>query len=276
MISSTVLALREGLEAALIVGILIGVLKKMELNHLRPLIWAGVLSAALVSLVVAVILGWLGAEFVGRGEMIFEGVMLLSAALLLTWMILWMRAHSTAVRLKLEDRLHRTAAQKNRLALFLAAFTAVLREGVELAIFLLAVRFATSPLQTALGSALGLSIAVLLGWMLLASTRRLNLGAFFKVTNIILLLFAAGMVARGVHEFNEAGLIPTVVERVYNINPYLPEGSTLGQLLSTLLGYSGSPSLTVMIAYILSLFGLGLAVIPRRRMAAAPIETGHS
>ncbi len=276
MISSTVLALREGLEAALIVGILIGVLKKMELNHLRPLIWAGVLSAALVSLVVAVILGWLGAEFVGRGEMIFEGVMLLSAALLLTWMILWMRAHSTAVRLKLEDRLHRTAAQKNRLALFLAAFTAVLREGVELAIFLLAVRFATSPLQTALGSALGLSIAVLLGWMLFTSTRRLNLGAFFKVTNIILLLFAAGMVARGVHEFNEAGLIPTVVERVYNINPYLPEGSTLGQLLSTLLGYSGSPSLTVMIAYILSLFGLGLAVIPRRRMAAAPIETGHS
>ena len=275
MITSTVLALREGLEAALIVGILIGVLKKLELNHLRPLVWAGVISAALISVIVAVILGWLGAEFVGRGEMIFEGVMLLSAALLLTWMILWMRGHSALVRFKLEERLRRTAAKKNRLAFFLAAFTAVLREGVELAIFLLAVRFATSPLQTALGSALGLAIAVLLGWLLLASTHRLNIGAFFKVTNILLLLFAAGMIARGVNELNEAGWIPTIVERVYNLNAFLPDSSTVGQLLSTLFGYSASPSFTVMVAYIIYLLGLGLALLPRRRMAAAPLETGQ-
>jgi high-affinity iron transporter len=91
---------------------------------------------------------------------------------------------------------------------------------------------------------------VALGWLLFTSTRRLPLGRFFQVTNILLIFFAAGLVAHGVHEFNEAGLIPSVIEHLYNINPVLDEKSVIGQLLTALFGYNGNPSLTESIAYV--------------------------
>lgn len=275
MISSIILALREGLEAALIVGILIGVLNKMALNRLRPVVWAGTLSAVLVSAVVAIILAMIGAEFEGTAEAVFEGIMMLSAALLLTWMIFWMKRQSSVLRQDLENNVRQSVLKNSRLALFLVAFTAVVREGIELAIFLLAVRLTTSPLQTILGGLIGLAIAIILGWLLFASTVKLNLSRFFMITNVLLLLFAAGLIAHGVHELNEAGWIPAVIEHVYDINWLLPEKSTGGLILTALLGYNGNPSLTEMILYIVYLVGLGLAVLPRRKMAATQVETGR-
>ncbi len=269
MISSLILALREGLEAALIVGILIGALKKMELNRLRGVVWAGVASAVLVSLAAASVLARLGAKFEGAAEQIFEGVMMLSAALLLTWMIFWMKRQSAALHRNLEASVRKSALGSSRWALFLIAFTAVGREGIELAIFLLAVRYATTPLQTLFGALIGLGLAVALGWLLFNATIRLNLAKFFQVSNIILLLFAAGLVAHGVHEFNEAGLIPPVIAHVYDINWLLPEKSTFGLILTALVGYNGNPSLTEMILYLIYLLGLGLAVAPWRRLMPA-------
>ena len=271
--SSIILALREGLEAALIVGILIGALKKMGLNRLRGIVWAGVASALLVSLAAAGVLVRLGAEFEGAAEQIFEGSMMLAAALLLTWMIFWMKRQSAAMRRNLEESVRKSALGSSRWALFLIAFTAVVREGIELAIFLLAVRYATTPLQTLLGALAGLGLAVSLGWLLFNATIRLNLAKFFQVSNIILLFFAAGLVAHGVHEFNEAGLIPPVIAHVYDINWLLPEKSTLGLMLTALVGYNGNPSLTEMILYLIYLLGLGLAVIPWRRLAPARAES---
>lgn len=276
MLSSAVLALREGLEAALIAGILISILKKMNLQRLQPVVWAGVASASAVSLVVALILGQLGAEFEGRGEQIFEGLMLLSAAVLLTWMIFWVRRHSSGMRMELEERIRATVENKGRLAVFFAAFTSVLREGVELAIYLLAIRFATSPIQTVLGALLGLVAAVSIGGLLIVSTHKFNLRVFFKLTNIVLLLFAAGMIARGVGELNEAGWIPSIVQQVYNLNAYLPQSSMLGQFFAALLGYSSGPSLTMLAAYLLYLFGLGAALLPKRHLTPVPVEVRRS
>lgn len=275
MISSLLLALREGLEAALIVGILLGVLNKMGLKGLRPLVWAGTASAVLVSLLVGAVLVNIGAEFEGQTEAIFEGVMMLSAALLLTWMIFWMKRQASALKQNLEEDVRQSVSNNNRLGLFLAAFTAVVREGIELAIFLLAVRLTSTPLQTTLGALIGLAAAVTLGWLLFATTVRLNLNRFFQVTNIVLLLFAAGLIAHGVHEFNEAGWIPAVIEHVYDINWLLPEKSTVGLMLTALLGYNGNPSLTEMILYLIYLIGLGLTILPRRKIAAAPVEAGR-
>ncbi len=275
MISSLILALREGLEAALVVGILIGALKKMELTRLKGVVWAGVASASLVSLAAAGILARLGAEFEGPAEQIFEGTMMLAAALLLTWMIFWMKRQAASLRKNLETNVRRSALSSNRWALFLVAFTAVLREGIELAIFLLAVRYTTTSLQTLFGALVGLALAIGFGWLLFTATIKLNLSRFFQVSNIILLLFAAGLVAHGVHEFNEAGLIPAVIEHVYDINWLLPEKSTFGAILSALLGYNGNPSLSEMILYLVYLFGLGLAVLPWKRINAVRIETGR-
>ena len=88
-----------------------------------------------------------------------------------------------------------------------------------------------------------------MGWILFATTRQLNLKAFFQVTSILLILFAAGLVAHGVHEFNEAGLIPPLIEQVWDINPILDENSTFGALLKALFGYNGNPSLSEVLAY---------------------------
>jgi high-affinity iron transporter len=99
------------------------------------------------------------------------------------------------------------------------------------------------------GALLGLGSAVLLGWGLFASTARLNLRRFFQVTGVLLILFSAGLVAHGVHEFNEAGLIPAVIEHVWDANPIMDENGALGSVLQTLFGYNGNPSLTEMLAY---------------------------
>ena len=154
--------------------------------------------------------------------------------------------------------------------MFLLAFTTVAREGIELALFLIAVRVASEPVSSLLGALAGLSLAVLLGYMLFTTTYRLNVQRFFQVINFLLLLFAAGLLAHGVHEFNEAGLIPAVIEHVYDINAILPEKSTVGSLLTALFGYNGNPSLTEMLTYLIFLTGLGIATLPKASSSSVP------
>ncbi|HEY4693644.1 MAG TPA: FTR1 family protein [Bellilinea sp.] len=271
MLSSLLLALREGLEAALIVGILLGAIQKMKAPHLRKWIWSGVAAAIALSIAAAFGLNVIGAKFEGRGEQIFEGIMMTLAALLLTWMIFWMYRQSRYLRQNLEAGVNRAAAKNNSgSALFLLAFTAVGREGIELALFLIAARVASEPLSALLGALAGLSLAVFLGYLLFATTFKLNLQRFFQVTNILLLLFAAGLLAHGVHEFNEAGVIPAVIEHVYDINSVLPEKSIGGLLLTALFGYNGNPSLTEMLTYIIFLTGLGIVTLPKTSSATVP------
>jgi len=271
MLSSLLLALREGLEAALIVGILLGAIQKMKAPHLGKWIWSGVAAAIALSIAAAFGLNAIGAKFEGLGEQIFEGIMMTLAALLLTWMIFWMYRQSRYLRQNLEAGVNRAAAKNNSgSALFLLAFTAVGREGIELALFLIAARVASEPLSALLGALAGLSLAVFLGYLLFATTFKLNLQRFFQVTNILLLLFAAGLLAHGVHEFNEAGVIPAVIEHVYDINSVLPEKSIGGLLLTALFGYNGNPSLTEMLTYIIFLTGLGIVTLPKTSSATVP------
>jgi len=108
-----------------------------------------------------------------------------------------------------------------------------------------------------------------LGYVLFASTYRLNLQRFFQITNILLLLFAAGLLAHGVHEFNEAGIIPGVIEPVYDINWLLSDKSPVGLMLTAMFGYNGNPSLTEMLTYLIGLFGLGFITLPKSRSTAA-------
>lgn len=275
MLSSLLIALREGLEAALIIGILLGTVRKINLPHLRRWIWGGVLTALVACVAAALALNALDAELEGAAEAIFEGIMMVLAALLLTWMIFWMHRQARFQRQNLEAGVNRAAAGTNsRGALFFLAFTAVGREGLELVLFLMAARVASEPVSALLGTLAGLSLAMLLGYLLFASTHRLNLRRFFQVTNILLLFFAAGLLAHGVHEFNEVGIIPGIIEHVYDINAILPEKSAVGQLLTALLGYNGNPSLTEMLTYIIFLTGLGIATLPKPR--AASIEVSGS
>jgi high-affinity iron transporter len=250
MLSSFLLALREGLEAALIIGIVLGALRKISRWDLRAVVWRGAALAAGVSLMVAVGLQLIGAEFEGRGEQLFEGTAMLTAAALLTWMIFWMQRQADSHGRELEAGVLKAAVKGGGWALFILAFLAVLREGLELALFLTAATFSSSALQTVSGTVTGLAAAALVGYLLFATTRRLSLKQFFRITNVLLILFAAGLFARSVHEFIEAGLVPVVVEHVWNLTPWLSDTSTLGQLAGALFGYSASPSLMEVGAYL--------------------------
>ncbi len=272
MFASFLLSLREGLEAALIIGIVLAALRKMGRSNLSFAVWQGVLVAIAASVLAGMALNWLGAEFEGRAEVIFEGTAMLVAAVLLTWMVVWMSRQSAGMQAELEAGVRKASAgEGNRWALFGLALLAIGREGFELVLFLTAVQMTANPLQAWLGAVLGLASAVALGWLFFASTKRLSLRQFFRVTNLLLVLFAAGLVAHGVHEFNEAGVIPAGIEHVWNVNPILDEKATVGQLLTALFGYNGNPSLTEILAYILYL--LGITVLWKRTSLAAVVKT---
>jgi len=271
MIASFLLSLREGIEAALIIGIVLGALRQMRRTEMVPSVWYGTLSALLVSLLGGIGLTAFGLSLEGPAEPIFEGVAMILAAGVLTWMIFWMSRQSRHIKGDLESGVHKAAFQGGKRGLFALAFLAVVREGIELALFLTAATFASGAQSTILGALLGLALAVFLGWGLFASSLRLNLRRFFQVTGFLLILFAAGLVAHGVHEFNEVGMIPAVIEHVWDINPILNENATLGSMLQALFGYNGNPSLTEVLAYLAYFAAMffGLRLSERRTGAAA-------
>jgi len=256
MLPGFLLALREGIEAALIVGIVLGVLKKMNRTEQASRVWLGVASAAGISVIGAIILNIIGARFEGAGEQVFEGLTMLAAASVLTWMIFWMQKQGRRIQSGLETEIKIALSRGQDWALFSVAFFAVLREGLELALFLTAANFSTpatgveAPILGWLGGILGLVAAVIMGWLLFDTTVKLNLRRFFQFTSILLIVFAAGLVGHAVHEFNELGWIPSVVEPLYDLNPVIPESNVFGQFLKALFGYNGNPSLTEAISYI--------------------------
>jgi high-affinity iron transporter len=249
MISAFLLALREGVEIALVIGIVLGALKKTNRQYLNVTVWSGAAAAAGIAGLTAIILVSIGASLEGRPEEIFEGVMMLLAAGVLTWMIFWMQRQSRYLKSELESGVQKATLGGGRAGLFSLAFLAVAREGLELALLLTASAMATNPLDTIFGMVVGLLAAAAIGVGIFAASIRLNLRLFFQVTSLLLVLFAAGLVAHGVHELNEAGLIPAVVEHVWDINHWVSEDSAPGSVLQTLFGYNGNPSLTELIAY---------------------------
>ena len=180
-------------------------------------------------------------------------------------MILWMKNHGGNLKNEIEEQTNLAAIGGGQKALFALAFLAVFREGIELALFLLAARLTSSPLQTLSGALLGLLVATILGWVLFTSTMKLSLRGFFSATNVLLIIFAAGLVGLGVHEFNEAGVIPPMIEHVWDINNILSDKSEMGLLLKALVGYNGNPSLTEVAAYVLYLATIIAAVLMKRQ-----------
>jgi high-affinity iron transporter len=188
-------------------------------------------------------------ELEGTTEQIFEGATLLLAAGVLTWMIFWMRRQSGKMRSELESKVNQAVNLSGAGALYFLAFISVLREGIELALYLTAASLTSTGVQTLLGTAIGLFTACLLGYLLYNTTLHLNLQRFFQVTAVILILFAAGLIAHSVAEFNQAGIIPGIISPIWNLNPLLNDHSLLGVIFSTLFGYHGTPSLTEAFSY---------------------------
>jgi high-affinity iron transporter len=250
MLAALLITLREGLEAALIVGIVLGMLRRLGRTERGKYVWAGVGVAVALSVLAGLALDRVGVAFEGRGEATFEGVAMLLASMVLTWMIFWMQREGRQVRSSLEASTQQAVSTDSAGMLFGLAFLAVVREGLETVLFLTAAAFSNTPGQIILGAVAGLVVATVLGWAIYASGRKLNVRTFFQLTGILLIFLAAGLLAHGVHELQEAALLPVWVEPLYDINTVLDEEGVVGSLLKALFGYNGNPSLLETAVYL--------------------------
>lgn len=259
MAASLLITLREGLEAALIIGIILAYLGRTGNRDKAGTVWLGALAAVVLSGLAGATIFLTAGSIEGRTEQLFEGTAMFTAVAVLTYMIFWMRKQAINIRAHLQAQVNTALLSGSRLALGLLAFVAVGREGIETALFMFAATKAASPFSATVGGLLGLGAAVILGYLLYRGTYRLNLRAFFNVTSILLLLFAAGLLAHGIHEFHEAAVIPTLIDHMWDINPILDEKSTLGSFLKALFGYNGNPSLVEVFAWVSYLVLVGWA-----------------
>ena len=246
---AALLTTREGLEASLIVGIVLAYLARTGNRDSFGVIWVGTAAAVAVSIASGAALFFTVGELEGRSEQIFEGTAMFSAVAVLTWMIFWMRKQAMNIKSELEARLAGALAAGSALGLAAVVFFAVLREGWETALFLFAISESSSPLSTGIGAVVGLVVSISLGIALYMGSRRLNLRQFFTVTGVLLIVFAAGLLAHGIHEFQEAGLLPLTVEHVWDTNAVVNEDGDVGRFLTALFGYNGNPSLLEVVAW---------------------------
>ncbi|MFA9397623.1 MAG: FTR1 family protein [Clostridiaceae bacterium] len=249
MVPSFLLILREGLEAALIIGIIFGYISKIERLDLRKHVYTGTILGVFFSIITAFIFNRFTSGFEGRNEQIFEGILMLFAVFILTSMIIWMKKQSKDIKNDLQKTINNAVNNKVYGLVFLA-FVSVYREGVEIVLFLEAIKNTDSPLNTAIGSILGIIVAIIIAIMIFKYTVRLDIGKFFKITGLMIIVIAAGLFAHGIHELQEAGIIPIIIEHIYNINGVVDENGNIGSILKAIFGYNGNPSLIEMLSYL--------------------------
>jgi high-affinity iron transporter len=261
--ASFVIALREGIEAALIVSIILAYLKQLGATDRSALVWWGTGIAVALSALVGAAIFAAGAEFEGRTAEIFEGVVTLAAVGVLTWMIFWMRRQGARIRSELQEKVD-TALVTGGLALAGLAFFAVLREGIETALFLFAAARGTAvegaetaPVAELVGAALGLALAIVLGVLLYRGGIRMNLRSFFRVTGWILIVVAAGLFAYSLHELQEAGWIPVLEAHAFDVSGSLPDDEGVGAILRGLVGYNADPTWLEVVGWLVYLVVIG-------------------
>jgi high-affinity iron transporter len=267
--------LREGLEASLIVGILLAYLSAIGRRDRARSVWAGVAAAVAGSVAAGAVLFFTASEFEGRAEQIFEGLTALTAVGVLTWMIFWMRRHAIDFKRNLQAKISVALASPRRTGLAAIAAVVVLREGIETSLFLFATVRQVGPGPGTIGGALGLLAAIALGLAIYKGGLRLNLSTFFTVTGAFLLIVAAGLAARGAHELIEARLIPPVVERLWSWHGLLADTRGPGAFLHQLFGYNSAPALSELMVWTTYLLIAGITFFRpvirlRRSTAAAP------
>jgi high-affinity iron transporter len=242
------ITLREGIEAALVVSIILAYLNAIGHRDRHYVVWAGTGLAVLTSLVAGAILYYtVGAisETSERTAEIIEGIGSLLAAGVLTWMIFWMRRQARHIKGELQEKVDVALASGSNLALGALAFFVVVREGLETVLFLFGTireEVVGSVALAYLGAALGLGVAILLGVLIYRGGIRLNLRTFFKVTGALILVVAAGLFAYGIHELQEVGWITFGTATAFDISDVLSDEEGLGALLRAMFGYNADPT----------------------------------
>lgn len=255
MLAPFLIMLREGLEAALIVGIIAGYLRQTGRGHWLPAVWIGIFLAVALSLFTGAAIQLLSTGFPQKAQELFEALIGLLAVAVLVGMVFWMRRVARSIRTELHASVDAALAGRDGAAwaLIFMVFLATAREGLESVFFLLAI-FQQSPSAAApVGALLGLLVAVAAGWAIYAGALRLDLRRFFRWTGVFILFVAAGLLAGSLRALHEAGLWNSLQQVVFDLGRVLPESSPFGTVLSGLLGYREAPTLGEVIVYIVFL-----------------------
>lgn len=270
MLANYLIGLREGLEASLVVSILVAYLVKTRRTDRLPDIWLGVGAAVVLSLGFGAVLTFTRSTMSFEAQEVFGGLMSILAVGLVTWMIFWMKRTARFLKAELEGKLA-DALSMGRVALIGIAFVSVAREGIETSLFVWSTTQATSGTRPFLGVTLGLFTAVALGYLLYKSAVRINLATFFKYTGIGLVVVAAGVLAYGFHDLQEAGWIPGLNSTVFDISAQVPLSSWYGTLLKGAFNFNPAPTYVELTAWAVYLVVvLTLFLWPSRRSPARP------
>lgn len=251
MLESFLVTSRETLEASLVIGIVLAYLNKTNNHDYKKTVYYGIFFGIIASIIAAFTFTIFSHDFEGVAQKIFEGATMIIGAFLLTTMILWMmrqRHIAKEIHSKVERHISNSRLFMSHFGIFTLIFVAIIREGTETVIFLNALNYASG--ISFIGGTLGVIAAIIVGYLFFVSTRKINLKKLFNISSILLILFAAGLVAHGIHEFEEAKVVNGVVAPLYNVNGIVSENGLAGSFLKGMFGYNSSPSLLETMFYI--------------------------
>ena len=254
MLANYLIGLREGLEASLVVVILIAYLVKSDRRHLLPRIWMGIAVAVAVSLAFGALLTWGPRRLTFEAQEAIGGFLSIIAVGFVTWMVFWMARHARGLSGELRGKID-VAAEAGRASLAVVAALAVGREGLETALFLWAATQAatsagassTTPL---LGALLGIATAVAMGYAFYKGVLKINLSKFFTWTGAILIVVAAGVLAYGFHDLQEAGILPGLNSLAFDVSGTIDPTSWLGTLLKGIFNFSPATTWLELFAWV--------------------------
>ncbi|HQJ34770.1 MAG TPA: FTR1 family protein [Rhodoglobus sp.] len=272
MLANFLIGLREGLEAALVVGILVAYLRKIGRDDVLPRIWLGVGLAVALSLAIgaALTFGTYGLSF--QAQELIGGILSIVATGFVTWMVFWMLRAARGLSRELRSDVDSHLAGAGW-GLVLVAFLAVGREGIETALFIwAAVQASGSTALPLAGAALGIAVAVVLGYLIYRGVLSINLSKFFTYTGVILIVVAAGVLAYGVHDLQEAGVLPGINSLAFDVTAAVPPDSWYGTLLKGTLNFS--PATTwleaiVWVAYVVPV--MTIFILKSRQRPSVPV-----
>ncbi|WP_397452271.1 iron uptake transporter permease EfeU [Pseudomonas sp. NA-150] len=276
MLVPFLIMLREGIEAALIVGIIASYLKQTGRGEWMPAVWIGVFLATALALLVGGGLEMVSAEFPQRQQELFEGIVGFIAVIILSSMVFWMRKVARSIKHELHASLEAAlSTSKNQVyALIAMVFFAVAREGLETVFFLLAVFQQSEGPGAPLGALLGLLLSIALGFALYTGSMRLNLAMFFRYTGLFILVVAAGILSTSVRAMHEAGLWNHWQAVVFDVSNVLPMDGPVGSVLAGMFGYQDTPTVSTFSVYLIYLIGaLVLFFLPPPKAASAPAKS---
>ncbi|MBI5227062.1 FTR1 family protein [Candidatus Micrarchaeota archaeon] len=261
MLPEFIVMFRESLEVAFVIGIILAYLHKTKNEDMEKHVWLGVSAGLVLSIVLAYLFQFLSGGFAANEEL-FEGIFMVLTSAFVSWLIFWVVSHKNIAQ-ELRDQVKVKLDKKEAFGLFALALTATIREGVEAVLFMAGISLNIGSISI-FGALLGVIAAIVVGILVFEYAVRFNIGLFFKITTAVLVLLAAGLFSQGLHELQEAKVLPTYVEHVYNINPpvnadgsypLLHEKGPIGSIFKGLVGYDGNPSDIQIVGYIAYILG---------------------